>query len=129
MTVDEFDLLVRAIHRAYIQDPKCINFIGNSIYYHGTPDLNKVGVFISGNLVWPTLQDVDFEVKPPWIWSFKSRKRFNSALSTLNDMQEGRHPDVSAESLICKCIPLAKDIIAEKALVGDHGNKASNNST
>jgi hypothetical protein len=57
-------------------------------------------------------------VKPNGWFNKKERKKYNAAVALHREMVDGR--ESSIEQLICKHIPSAKDIIAERALVDDH---------
>ena len=117
MSGNEFDLLVRAMHREWKQDPKCILISGESTYYKDT----ATSLFTTcTNAMWIRIDGVEFECKRPvGFFSSKDRKEFDVAMEMLNEMRHIPRPD-SVEGLICKIIPSAKDIIAEKALIDDH---------
>jgi len=71
--------------------------------------------------VWPTIGGAQFECNRPFgLFSGKQSAKFKATMQIINDMRVGRRGGSSVEELICQHIPVAKDIIAEKALVDDH---------
>jgi hypothetical protein len=129
MTLEEFDLLVRALHREWVQNPKCVTISDNSVFYtcagsaHHSLHLFQL---TSSDEMWPTLDGVQYRAKRPGgIFQGKRKKVFDDAVRMVKEITTGKLPE-STEKLICKLIPSAKDIIAERALVGDHGNETSN---
>ena len=118
MSVDEFDLLVRAIQREQVTNPKCISIQSESTFYNGS---SGVSIFITSlNKVWCTIHGDEFECKKPIGWfSKKDKNKYDAAMIVLYEIRGDRKPS-SIEDLICQHVPSAKDIIAEKALVDDH---------
>jgi hypothetical protein len=117
MTVDEFDLMVRAMYREWKQQPKCITVQGDSTFYKSS----DTHIFVSSsNYVWPTIKGHNFEVlMPTGFFKSKEKRKFNEALKLVREMRSGE-PITSVEDIICEHITYAKDIIAERALVDDH---------
>lgn len=128
MSVDEFNLLARAIHREWIRDPSRITSSGDSLFYRDA-NTNSGGLYgvhmfsCSSSRWWPTVGTVEFVVnRPVSLWSGKDKRKFDEAATLLCEIFN-RSAMGSTEELICKHVPSAKDLIAEKVLVeGDNGN-------
>lgn len=121
MDIDSFDLLVRALHREFIANPKCISVKVESLFYP-TSSLGtwRIHVFkCSGGRFWITIESEEYEYKQPGFWSFKENRIANKLYSMLKDMYGGTTSS-STEQVICKNIPTAKDIIAERSLLNDN---------
>jgi hypothetical protein len=121
LSVDELDLLVRAIHREWKQDPTRISINGDSTFYKGVDSVHLfMGPF--GNM-WVTISAQKFEcVRPNKFFDRKNRKKFDTAAQIISEIRGGE--DTSpVEALICEHVPSAKDIIAERALIDDHKEK------
>jgi hypothetical protein len=117
MSLDDLDLLVRALDRVNTADPHTIDKKGTaSIFYNGT----KVHIFwASGKQLWITLGDEKLIANYPSFFCFRSRRRYDAALTTLNNIRDDR-TKISVETEICRWVPVAKDIIAERSLLNDH---------
>lgn len=118
MSVSEFDLLIRSMHREWLQQPKCITRSGESTFYE-----HRVHIFIcSLGTIWPSVGGVEYEItRPSGIFNRKDRKIFDETMRLLAEVHNDKSPSSGgAEENICKHIPCAKDIIAEKALIKDH---------
>ncbi len=117
MSIDEFSLLVCAVHREFVKNPICVSITGSSIFYSGANGGPHIAhIFDAGSHFWPTIKGVDFRYSKPSLWSFKERREYKKLIGMLNEM---RGYTRETEALICDNIPCAKDIIAEKALVED----------
>jgi hypothetical protein len=116
MTIDDFDLLVRSVHREWIQNSAAISVHGDSIFYGGT---DKIHIYCCNNgTFWPNIGKTELECVRPNSWfSKKERKKFDATVAIFREMVDGKGSSI--EQLICKYVPSAKDIIAEKALVED----------
>lgn len=121
MTVDELDLLVRAVHRDFKQDPKCITSRDghDSFFYKNSIHLFNAS---SCNTMWPTIDEIKYECSRPWWFKFKSRKKYDAIMILLKDIGDVYKYN-SIEAHIIAAVPAAKDIIAERALVGDHDQR------
>src|ERR1035437_2317959 len=91
MSVDEFDLLVRAMHREWKQDPKCILISGESTYYKDT----QTSIFITSfDGVWIKIDNVEFDCKRPGgFFCGKDRKKYEVAMEFLKEMRYKPQPD------------------------------------
>ena len=118
MTVDEFNLLVRSMHREWTQNPKNISFQGSSTYFGGA---GHVSIFIASDCdIWLSIGQAEYRIqRSSSLWGGKEKKKFDDAMNLLYEIRSGIIRN-SAEELICKHIPAAKEIIAEMALVNDH---------
>src|SRR5271156_7088771 len=98
MSVDEMSLLIRAIHREWIQKPSCIMIVSDSLFF------NKIHIFYCNDGdVWPTIDDIKYECRRPTSLFFKrkEKKQFDDAIKLYNEMRAGQLPN-SLEEIICK---------------------------
>lgn len=117
MTVDEFYLLVSAVHREWKQNSECIsNNHVNSIFYNSL----SVHLYrVDSQRVWSTMDETKYEVKrPSGMFRRKDKNTFDSAMKLFDELKRGRTV-LSVEEQICRHVACAKDIIAERALVED----------
>ena len=119
MSTDEFDLLVRALHREWLQDPKCITARDSSVFYkHPLVHIYYTSI---NNKLWITLSGQEYVVTmPDGLFNGKEKKKYDAAIEMLDKIKSVPPSGLSAEEVICNNIPGAKDIIAERALVNDH---------
>src|ERR1700677_3067074 len=101
MSVDEFDLLVRALHRVYAQNPKNISIKEKSLFYSTDP---MVHIYDADSAIWITLGEAKYTVKTPGFWDFTEKNKFRQAKELINDMVIGVRPLCSTEELICKYV-------------------------
>lgn len=121
MSVDELELLVHSVHREYIQDPSRLSASEGSIFFKANPRAGeRVHIFHAATCraLWPTLGDAEYSCERPGFFSFKAREKYDKVMELFKQMT-GESKPTSVEENILRCIPAAKDIIAEKALVED----------
>ena len=64
-----------------------------------------------------TLEEIKYDTQRPSFWKSKDQKVYDQALELINNMRlRGKVPDTSVEQAICRIVPVARDIIAERAL-------------
>jgi hypothetical protein len=125
ITVDELSLLMHALEREYAksQDLFRNNEGSLSFYPKGVGQAPHVYVSVSQSdriFVSLTSRNGVSLYRPSFLWK-RDRKTFDNALDIYNKIM-GIHGISNMEKTICDAVPAAKEIIAEKALVGDHGN-------
>jgi hypothetical protein len=121
MTVDEFDVLIRAIHREWTLNPKFVSVTDGSMFFYHPTAVTANYIYLPQSLsrVWVTLDKIEFQVFEPWFFS-KNRKKFNTASDILKNIMKKEIGHTTTEELICKLVPSAKDIIAEQNLIDDN---------
>lgn len=130
MSIEDFDLLVRSIHREWLRDPSKISLVNESIFFvdvaPGTSDVKSCHIFINGDTIWPHILKEEFKVDRPWPWNRSKCKQLDAALQLLQNIRNDvKGEQVTTEQLICHTVASAKDIIAERTLVNDHGPETS----
>lgn len=117
LTFDEYSLIVRALSLEHSKNPKNLSVKDTSIFFH-KGGAHVVHYFEThSDTVWITVNSAEYEYTPPSWWQFKKREAFNQVHQLIVDMKTKSFTEV--EQNVCDAIPAAKDIIAEKALLGD----------
>lgn len=119
MNLDSFDLLVRAMHREFLKNPKSISVQNSSVFFSGNVIGQNVHLFMTNDgCIWPTVGTASFEYYPPGFWAFKDKPKHLFLMKLINEMR-GQGTD-EVEAVICNAVPAAREVIAERVLVGDH---------
>lgn len=121
MSVDEFDLLMRALHREWKRDPESVHGKKESLFY-GNNTQAQTHIFMCPDYVFAEVGGIEYVCYRPIYLSRKNRKKYDSAIAIFHEIQGNNKVVPETEKLICDTIPSAKDIIAERALVNDHEN-------
>lgn len=128
ISVEEFDLLMRSLERELRVDPGSFRTgnsgsiayrKGDAYVYVSDSSCGLSTMYVSLN-VGANLSNCE---RPFWNW--RKRKQWDASVALYNTIYEtvGGIPKLSdVEAKIVESIPSAKDIIAERALLGDHGN-------
>lgn len=130
ISVEAFDLLMRSLERQYAVDPRMFEIDGKKVIFRKDPknayswvSIEPAGYSGTFYIHLDSLSLVKCE--KPGFWSFKSRTMWENASKIYEDFAaKGIRDEV--EDAIVAAVPAAKDIIAERALVGDHGNETGN---
>ncbi len=120
LTVDDLHLLVLSVHREFQRDPNSLSLTDKMIFFarnHNQVSSNSIYVPNGIEPIWVTLNGLEYACQRPNYFS-KGRKKYNEAVNTLEMILNSRdHGLTTAEELICKILPIAKDIIAEQKLL------------
>jgi hypothetical protein len=124
MTLDDFDLLVRSLHREWVRDKRNFSVVSSTLFYNCN---NSVSIFdTSHGPYWSTFGKYEYTSSPPWFFFMKDCEKWNYAVSLLREMRGEKAVDTStAEEHICKYVTCAADILAERALTSDDNRSKS----
>lgn len=115
LSVDEFSLLMRSIHREWVRDRNSVRMSGDSMFFGSTVNLFKR----HDRGIWATIDGRKLTAdRPGGFFNKKEKEKYDAALELFEQIQSGFCQD-TVEELIIKHLPCAKDIIAETSLVED----------
>ena len=129
LSVEAFDLLMRALEREYAVDPTCFTSEGYKLTFRKKAnssfmDYISVEPASYGGATYIHLKGLR-KCDEPWWLAFRKRAMYDNAIKIYEKLLQPAVENIE-EQMIVETVPAAKDIIAERALVGDHGNKTSN---
>lgn len=130
ISVEAFDLLMRSLERQYAVDAGQFRIENKKITFQANSPHSRDWVFIEpagyGDAFYIHLKALSMvKCEKPNFFSFKNKTLWNNAIKIYeNFLTKGAIDEI--EEAIVASVPAAKDIIAERALVGDHGNKTGN---
>jgi hypothetical protein len=115
MTVDQLSLVIHSLRREWVQNPTSVMQVGQSMFFQ------NVQVFDTARKeIWITLNLEDFRCpRPGGLFKRKDKKTWDESFNIIQEIKSGVQIVDSVEELICRNIPAAKHIIAERVLVED----------
>lgn len=124
LSVKDFDILMRGLEREIAKNPNpklIIDVTGRHLshFLNGDSSTQVFVVIHSDNLNVSVGASGMMSIKRPGFFN-KERKVYDNAMTILKKLMDKGTTEIEKE--LVRCIPSTQDIIAEKALVGDHGN-------
>src|ERR1017187_8856143 len=101
MTLDELELLMRSLHREFLQDPSKITGDRDESFF-----FEKIHMFHAKGCgaFWPTINKNEYECRKPGFSSFSARKRYEKVEALMLEICE-RGPISSIEAEIIAAVP------------------------
>jgi hypothetical protein len=120
LSVEDFSLLMHSLEREYVIHPVYFKFDRDHLSYFNN-GRSETQIFISKHERYTHVSVASSGIiscHRPGFFD-KKRKIYDSSVAILDKLMSQRRSG-DMEKTICECIPSAKDIIAEKALINDH---------